>query len=130
MRRAGHIELAFRYVSAADQSQIPVSGKRRVKGSNSAGLIGIGIAATAPTPLAPLFLLAHGHDTEILVGTAFTVYTEDDACGSCQDSPYSSETSAHSSPDFVAFSRYSRRDDQRTGIELTERNVQRFQLRG
>lgn len=81
MGRAGKIAFSLNYISAADDSHIAASAKRKQKGSTAAGTIttGIVVSAIVFAPAAPLFLLKHGKDTEIPFGIIFTVYTSADA---------------------------------------------------
>jgi hypothetical protein len=79
MGRAGAVEISIDYVNATDGTRVPVSGARKSKGNNSAGMIGIGVVLTAPTPIAPLFLLMHGKDTDMPPGTPVQVFTTSEA---------------------------------------------------
>jgi hypothetical protein len=80
MGRGGHVQFDARFVTAADGSQLGVSGVRRVKGANSSGIVTTGIVVSAVLffPAAPLLFLKHGKDTDIPTGTAFTLYTTED----------------------------------------------------
>jgi ribosomal protein L14 len=81
MGRAGAVAIRVDYVAAADGSRVAVSAERTQKGSNSAGTISAGIVGSVIifAPAAPLFLLKHGKDTDIPVGTPVDVTTTADA---------------------------------------------------
>jgi len=80
MGRAGAVAISIDYVLAADGSRVPVSAERKSKGSNSAGVIttGIVVSAIVFAPVAPLFLLKKGKDTDIPAGTPVEVFTTGD----------------------------------------------------
>jgi hypothetical protein len=79
--RAGAVALRVDYVAAADGSRVIVSAERKSKGNNSAGTISAGIVGSVIifAPVAPLFLLKKGKDTDIPAGTAIQVFTSADA---------------------------------------------------
>jgi hypothetical protein len=58
MGRGGHVQFDARFVTAADGSQLGVSGVRRVKGANSAKTVTTGIVVSAVLFL-PAALLFH-----------------------------------------------------------------------
>jgi hypothetical protein len=80
MGRAGAVALRVDYVQAVDGSRIPVSAERKSKGSNSAGTITTGIVVSSVlfVPVAPLWLLKKGKDTDIPTGTPVEVFTTGD----------------------------------------------------
>jgi len=80
MGRAGAVALRVDYVAAADGSRVIVSAERHQKGSNSAGTISTGIVVSAVlfAPVAPLWLLKKGKDTDIPAGTPVEVFTTGD----------------------------------------------------
>jgi hypothetical protein len=80
MGRAGAVALRVDYVQAVDGSRIPVSAERKSKGSNSAGTITTGIVVSSVlfVPVAPLWLLKKGKDTDIPTGTPVEVFTSGD----------------------------------------------------
>ncbi len=77
MGRAGQLAIAVDDVRAADGTLILVTAHvKKVKGQGGYGAgSGVGVAATGLIffPAGPLWLLKHGHDTEIPYGTTFTV---------------------------------------------------------
>lgn len=81
MGRAGAVAIRVDYIAAADGSRVAVTAERKQKGSNSAGTISAGIVGSVIifAPAAPLFLLKHGKDTDIPVGTPVDVTTTADA---------------------------------------------------
>jgi hypothetical protein len=80
MGRAGAVALRVDYVAAADGTRLLVSAERKQKGSNSAGTITTGIVVSSVlfVPIAPLWLLKKGKDTDIPAGTPLQVFTTGD----------------------------------------------------
>jgi len=78
MGRAGAVEIGASFVEATDGTHVPVSADAKQKGDNGALKMGVGAALLAPTPLMPVILLFHGHDTKIEAGTALNVFVVND----------------------------------------------------
>ena len=82
--RVGHgAKLAFSIldVKAVDGQRVLVSASpHRAQGTGSGGVVTAGVVATAiiAWPVAPLWLLKHGHETEVNSGTAYMVYVAGD----------------------------------------------------
>ena len=82
MGRSGKLAIDLQTVKGSDGSSIPVVAARTAKGKNGYGAgSGVGMAATVVLfwPATPLWLLKHGHDTEIPYGTVFTIQVARDS---------------------------------------------------
>jgi hypothetical protein len=79
MGRAGMVEIGVRFVEAADGSHVAVSADEKKKGDNGGLKMGVGAVILAGTPLLPVVLLFHGHDTNIEAGTPVNVFVTGDA---------------------------------------------------
>lgn len=82
MGRSGKLAIDLQTVRASDGSLIPVVAARVANGKNGYGAgSGVCMAATVVLfwPATPLWLLKHGHDTEIPYGTVFTIQVARDS---------------------------------------------------
>ena len=76
--RRGKLDLEVDSVQSITGERIAVRADRKAEGKGSTGNMAAALATTAVVvgaPIASLWLLKHGHNTEIPVGTAFVVYT-------------------------------------------------------
>lgn len=80
MGRAGAVSLRVDSVQASDGSTLKLTGdERKQKGGNGALKMGVVAVLLTPSPLAPMVLLMHGHDTAMPAGTPITAFTIADA---------------------------------------------------
>ncbi|GEM_PF-3250938 len=80
MGRSGKLDVALEYVLAVSGEKILLTAQKGGSGGSNVGKVTTGVVVTSLVffPAAPLFLLAHGKDLEVLKGTEITGYTNGD----------------------------------------------------